>query len=170
MVVAEALARGHGVSAAVRRAPEPPPPDRVRVVTGDARDEATLAAALDGADAVLSAMGPVGDEPGTGYSDGMVGLVAAMEQTGPARLVITANARVLDDRPLTGSYASVSEEHRRALATLRASGLGWTVVAAPMLTDDEPGGGYRATLGARGEGREIDRRDFARAVVDALDH
>jgi uncharacterized protein YbjT (DUF2867 family) len=158
------------VTAAVRRPPDPPPDAAVRIVTGDAREPETLVAALEGTDAVLSAMGPVGDAPGTDYSDGIAALAAAMEASGPDRLVITANARVLDERPLTGPYAAVSKDHRRALATLRASGLRWTVIDTPMLTDGEPRDAYEATVDARGAGGDIDRADFARAVVDALDH
>ena len=169
-VVAEALARGHAVTAVVRRPPDPPMDPAARKVIGDARDPGAVTSALEGADAVLSAMGPAGDDPGTVYSDAIASLVAAMEASGPRRLVITANARVFDDRPLAGPYAAVSEEHRRAHATLRASGLDWTIVATPMLTDDETGDSYTLTVDGKGEGREIDRRDFARAVVDALDH
>jgi putative NADH-flavin reductase len=170
MVVAEALAKGHAVIAVVRRPPDPPLDPAARTVTGDARDAASLAQALAGADAVLSAMGPAGEDPGTVYSDAVAALVVAMTAHGPARLVIAANARVLDEDPLTGPYVAVSEEHRRALATLRGSDLSWTIVATPMLTDDAPIGTYTATLEGRGGGGEIDRADFARAIVDALDH
>ncbi len=169
-VVAEALARGHLVTAMVRRPPEPQMASGARIVTGDARDAAAVARALEGAEAVLSAMGPAGNDPGTAYSHAVVALVAAMEATGPSRLVITANARVFDDRPLSGPFAGVSEEHRRALATLRASRLEWTVLATPMLTDEETADSYTLTVDGKGEGREIDRRNFARAVVDALEH
>jgi putative NADH-flavin reductase len=169
-VVAEAFARGHAVTAVVRRPPDPPLDPAARIVTGDARDPVAVAAALEGADAILSAMGPAGDDPGTAYSDAIAALVTAMGASGPRRLVITANARVFDDRPLAGQYAGVSQEHRRALATLRASGLDWTVVATPMLTDEAPTGSYEATIDAAGDGRDIDRADFARAVVDALEH
>jgi putative NADH-flavin reductase len=168
-VVAEALVRRHEVTAVVRRPPDPPLDPAARTVTGDARDAAALAQALEGADAVLSAMGPAGEDPGTVYSEAVAALVAAMEASGPARLVITANSWVFGDDPLTGPYAGVSREHRRALARLRASRLDWTVVATPMLTDDAPAAGYSAIVDAT-EGGTIDRVDFARAVVDALDH
>jgi putative NADH-flavin reductase len=169
-VVAEALARGHAVTAVVRRPADPPLDPLARIVTGDARAPDAVAAALEGAEAVLSAMGPVGDDPGTVYSEAIASLVGAMETGGPRRLVITANARVFDDRPLAGPYAGVSEEHRRVLVTLRASGLDWTVVATPMLTDEAPAGTYEAAIDAKGDGRDIDRNDFAHAVVDALEH
>jgi putative NADH-flavin reductase len=169
-VVAEALARGHAVTAVVRRPPDPPLDLAATVVTGDARDDQAVSAVVKGADAVLSAMGPAGEDPGTVYSEAIASLAGAMATDGPRRLVITANSRVLDERPLTGPYAGVSEEHRRALTTLRASGLDWTVVATPMLTDEAPAGSYGAAIDVRGDGDGIDRTDFARAVVDALDH
>jgi putative NADH-flavin reductase len=169
-VVAEALARGHAVTAVVRRPPDPPPDPSVRLVTGDARDPAAVGAALEGADAVISAMGPKNGTQDTAYSDAVGGLVAAMGSRGPSRLIITANTRVLDDGSLDGPFADVSGEHRRAFAKLRASGLDWTVVAASMLSDAAATGGYTATLGALGASGEIDRLDFARAVVDAMEH
>jgi putative NADH-flavin reductase len=169
-VVAEALDRGHDVTAVVRRPPEPPFGPAARIVTGDARDPDALDVALEGAEAVLSAMGPAGETPGTAYSEAIASLVGAMQAAGPLRLVITANTRVFDDLPLSGPYAGVSGEHRRALRTLRASGLAWTVVATPMLTDDAPTGGYRTAIDATSGGGDIDRSDFARAIVDALDH
>jgi putative NADH-flavin reductase len=168
--VDEVLARDRAVTAVARRSPDPPLDARAEVVTADARDSAAVSSALSGADAVLSAMGPVGDDPGTSYSDGMVALVASMEASPVRRVVVAANARVLDDRPLEGPYAAVSQEHRRALDALRRSTLDWTVVATPMLSDAEPSRAYEATVGGRGEGRSIVRRDYAVALVDALDH
>jgi putative NADH-flavin reductase len=115
-------------------------------------------------------MGPVGDDPGTEYSDGIGALVESMEASTVRRVVIAANARVLDDRPLEGPYAAVSEEHRRALDAIRRSTLDWTVVATPMLSDAEPRHSYTATVDGRGAGRSIVRRDYAVALVDGLDH
>jgi len=169
-VVDEALSRGHEVTAFVRDAAEAAFPDDVTVVAGDARERGAVGAALAGVDAVLSAMGPVGDDPGTVYSEAVATVAAAMSTAGIRRLAVTANSRVLDDRPLKGAFAAVSEEHRRALATLRASDLDWTVVATPMLSDDEAAGTYRATLDDVPEGDRIPRPDFARALADALDH
>jgi putative NADH-flavin reductase len=169
-VVDEALARGHSVTAVARRPPDPPLTAAVETVVANLGDSAAVSSALGSADAVVSAMGPVGDDPGTEYSDGIVALAESMEASTVRRVVIAANARVLDDRPLEGPYAAVSEEHRRALNAIRRSTLDWTVVATPMLSDAEPRHSYTATVDARGEGRSIVRRDFAVALVDALDH
>jgi len=170
-LVAQALERGHSVTAFARSTPTDDSLAGVdRVVTGDARNPAAVDAALRGAEAVVSAMGHKGPDPSTVYSDAIGTLARAMAAAGLRRLVISANSRVLDDGPLEGPYAAVSQEHRDALATLRACDLDWTVVAAPMLSDDERRASYRAIVGARGSGPAIVRADFATALLDALDH
>ena len=58
-IVAEAAARGHRVTALARSLPATPTAD-VRYVQGDARDEATLADVVLGADVVVAALAPRG--------------------------------------------------------------------------------------------------------------
>jgi putative NADH-flavin reductase len=170
-LAAQALERGHAVTAFVRSAPGAELfPGVDRVVTGDARNADAVRSALQVAEAVVSVMGPKGPDPGTMYSDGIGTLAGTMVEVGPRRLVLSANSRVLDDRELWGSYADVSQEHRHALAAVRACDLDWTFVATPMLSDDEPRGAYQAVVGARSAGSEITRADYATALLDALDH
>ncbi|MEX0650630.1 MAG: NAD(P)H-binding protein, partial [Actinomycetota bacterium] len=126
--------------------------------------------ALRDAEAVVSAMGPKGPDPASVYSNAIGTLTQSMVAAGARRLVISANSRVLDDRPLEGPYAAVSQEHRDALACLQVADLDWTMVATPMLCDDEPRGSYEVVVGDRGNGKSITRADFAAAMLDALDH
>jgi putative NADH-flavin reductase len=58
-IAAEAAARGHQVTALSRSLPGAPVPD-VTYVQGDATDQATLAAAIKGADVVAGALAPRG--------------------------------------------------------------------------------------------------------------
>lgn len=58
-IVAEAAARGHQVTALSRSLPDVSVPD-VTYVQGDATDEATLSAAIEGADVVVAALAPRG--------------------------------------------------------------------------------------------------------------
>ncbi len=170
-LVAQALERGHSITSFVRSTPKGDSLAGVdRVVTGDARNTTAVGSALRDVDAVVSAMGPKGPDPGTTYSDSIGTLVRTMEATDVRRVVISANSRVLDERPLEGPYAGVSQEHRDALLGVRASGLDWTVVSTSMLSDDEPTGAYGAVIGAPAPGRSISRADFATALLDALDH
>jgi len=170
LVVAEALERGHVVTAFARPTPAEGSLGPVeRVVTGDARNPAAVASALRDVEAVISAMGPKGPDPGSMYSEAIGGLVRAMGEADVRRLVISANSRVLDEDALEEPYAAVSREHREALATLRASDVDWTVVSTPLLSEEEPSGAYAATVDARAPGGSIARADFATALLDALD-
>ena len=63
-IVAEAAARGHQVTALSRSLPDAPIPD-VTYVQGDATDEATLSAPIEGADVVVGALAPRGPLAGT---------------------------------------------------------------------------------------------------------
>ncbi|MEU8288208.1 NAD(P)H-binding protein [Micromonospora sp. NPDC048905] len=58
-IVAEAAARGHQVTALSRSVPSAPVPN-VTYRQGDARDEATLSASIDGTDVVVAALAPRG--------------------------------------------------------------------------------------------------------------
>ena len=170
-LVAQAVERGHSVTAFVRSATSDGALAGVaRIVTGDARNADAVASALRDAEAVVSAMGPTGPDPGSVYSDAIRTLARSMETAGVRRLVISANSRVLDERPLSGPYAGVSQEHREAFGTLRASDLDWTVMATPALSDDEAHGAHDVAVGARSSGGGIARADFATALLDALDH
>ena len=62
--------------------------------------------------------------------------------------MIAANAKALDDSEVTGPYANVME-HRRDAVILRASRLDWTILAAPMLTDDAATGAVVSVVTAR---------------------
>lgn len=83
---------------------------------------------------------------------------------------MTANNDVLSDREVTGDYAAHAREHRRNRATLEASGLAWTIGAAPWVTDDAPIGTYEAIVDAKAPGKRLGAADFATWALDALDH
>jgi uncharacterized protein len=63
-IVAEAAARGHQVTALSRSLPDAPVPN-VTYAQGDATDEATLSAHIEGADVVVGALAPRGPLAGT---------------------------------------------------------------------------------------------------------
>ena len=167
-VVAQAVQRGDEVVALVRDASKQWFPDAVKVRQGDPSDAHAVEAVLVGADAVVSALGPIAEETTTEISDATRVIVDAMERLGPRRIVIATNGKVLDDSEVTGSYANVAEEHRRDAAILRASRLDWTVLAAPMLNDDAATGAVVPVVDGKAPGRSITRGDFAAALLDAI--
>ena len=166
-VVRQALARGHDVTAFVRRGGDGPVDD-VRVVEGDARDAGAVSGAVADADVVASvlALMSAGAEPE--HSEATRTVVEAAERTGVRRIVVTANTDVLSDREPSGEFAAMGREHRRNRATLEASGLDWTIGAAPWVTDDPPTGSYEAVLDATAPGNRLGAADLATFVLDAI--
>jgi putative NADH-flavin reductase len=169
-VVPQAVARGDDVTAFVRDASKQWFPDAVVVHQGDPSDAESVEKALTGADAAISALGPIAGETESEISDATRTIVEVMQRTGPHRLVVAVNNTVFSDREVTGEYANVAAEHRRDLALLRESTLAWTVVAAPMLNDEPGSGSYDAVIDGRAPGRSITRADFAAALLDAHAH
>lgn len=90
-IVREALARGHEITALVRsRAKAAALLAGASLEEGDARDPVVLSRALDGCDAVISALGTRKIslfKPVTLMSDATRALVSSMEKQGVARLV-----------------------------------------------------------------------------------
>jgi putative NADH-flavin reductase len=169
-IVPQAVSRGHDVTAYVRDASKQWFPDAVVVHQGDPSDARSVEKALTGADAVISALGPIAGETESEISDATKTIVDTMERTGPHRLVVAANNTVFSDREVTGEYANVAAEHRRDLTILQESALAWTVMAAPMLNDDPGSGSYDAVIDGRARGRSMARANLAAALLDALTH
>ena len=164
-----ALDQGIDVVALVRHEPEPPLDARVAVTVVDLRDQDAIAPELAGADAVVSAIGPVAGVTVTEVSESTQAVVDAMTRAGVRRMVAAANGKVFTDDEVTGEYANVAAEHRRDAAILAASGLEWTIVAAPFLTDDPATGEVRTVVDGKGPGRSLTRADFAAVLLEALD-
>lgn len=155
-VVDQALACGWQVTALVRRArPGDEGREGLCIIEGDLRDGQQVNRALQGTTAVLCAAGP---GRGTAPEDVTLGLrqvVDVMQQRGVRRLVAVATAacRLPGDRRsleaalsarfvrlLIGRDVRAKEEQ---LGLLRDSGLEWTALRPPRLTDEPARGGWR---------------------------
>ncbi len=182
-VVRQALARGHEVSAVVRRpAAFTLTHERLRVLRGDVLDADSLAGAMKGAQAVLSALG-IGAQraPTTLYSEGTSHIIAAMRAAGVSRLVgISAvvagpwsDASPLERRllyPLLQHFFGASYDDMRRMEDIVVhSGIDWTIFRPPRLTNTAARSAYRtSTEGPLRRARVITRGDLARAMVDAV--
>ena len=179
LIVRDAVAKGHSVVALVRSKASADLPG-ASMIEGDARDEATLARAMDGCDAVVSALGT-----GMGFRKvdlltvATRALITAMTRNGVRRLVCVSALGVGDSRghggfvfdrlfqPLLLSQAYKDKERQEA--AIRASSLDWVVVRPAMLTNDPPRGRVRATADLAGvNGGKIARADVAQFVVEQL--
>lgn len=180
-VVEELLRRGHPVTALARDPGKLGPlAGRVSVVTGEARDAAALAAAVTGADAVLSALGPVGKDR-TLHTDVAPRLVEAMRSAGVRRFVGISGAGVdapgdrksRRDRIISKLVhvfgGAVAQDKERERETWAASGLDWTLVRPPRIVDG-PGTGEVAHDAVHTQrSTKITRPDLARFLVDQLE-
>jgi uncharacterized protein YbjT (DUF2867 family) len=188
-----ALAAGHAVTAVVRN-PAALPAD-VHAVRVDltAPDPVALVGAVAGADAVLSAAGARARSESGVAERGTRAIVAAMKETGARRLVVVSAAPIgtvpSPDRPhpprhdpgegfvmrtlLTPVVKRVFRANYADLARMedvvRNSGLDWTVVRPPKLTDKPLTASYRAAYGRnlRG-GTSVPRADVAHYMLRAL--
>ncbi|MCW3842955.1 NAD(P)H-binding protein [Micromonospora yasonensis] len=194
-LVDQALAADHDVTAVVRD-PARLPGTAARVVTADlaAADRTALRAALDGADAVLSGLGPRSRADAGVASRGTRTITEAMTGSGVRRLVVVSAAPVgvvpSPGRPNPPRYdpgdgplmrfvlgpaiRRVLRRHYVDLALmeeeLREGALDWTVVRPPRLTDGPLTAAYRTAYGRniRG-GLRVSRADVAHLMLALLD-
>jgi putative NADH-flavin reductase len=169
LVVDQALARGHDVTAFVRDPSRVESGrERLRVVRGDATDPATVAGALAAQAAVVSALGTGKSDDVTGLFEATRTVVEAMERIGPRRLALISNVGVLLKK-VDHRYEAVVTQHRRNLDLMRASALDWVAAAPPGLTDEQGAGVYQAVLEARPPSWTIPRADLATFLLDAVE-
>ncbi len=177
LVVAEAARRGHDVVAVARHQPVSSPSARVTPVTAPVQDTTALARAMQGADAVVSAIGT-----GTGrretdlYSLGTERLVDAMWSAGLRRLVVVSAVpvgpatgtgdRVLR-RVLYGFFGGTYRDMARMERLLEErTDVDATVVRPPRLVDGPVTGYRRAEDTALDRVGRISRADLAIELVD----
>src|SRR5260370_28636862 len=197
-VVEQAVAAGHDVTAVVRdpKKLSEPVRQKVRTITADlaAPDLGALESAVAGADAVLSGLGPRRLSEAGITSRGTRAIVDAMKATDARRIVVVSAAPIgtvpSPGRPnpprhdpgegffmrnlLSPMIKTVLRKHYADLALmediLRDSGLLWTVMRPPRLTDKPLSRTYRSAYGQnlRG-GLTISRADVADMMLRVLE-
>lgn len=179
LIVRGAVAKNHSVVALVRSTARADLPGAA-LIEGDARNENILGRALDGCDAVVSALGTgIGFRKVSLLAEATRALVTAMTRHGVRRLVCTSALGVGDSRghggfvfdrlfqPLLLSQAY--KDKNRQEAVIHASSLDWVVLRPAMLTDEPARGSVRAVSDLAGvNGGKVARADVARFVVDQL--
>jgi putative NADH-flavin reductase len=172
-VVAEAVARGHRVTAAVRD------PERYagEAVAADVTDAGSVAAAVAGHDAVVSAAYAAGSASGEFFPAAAQALVRGLGRAGVGRLVVAGIGTTLETAPgvavhdapgFPAEHREFSLGHAAELAVLRAAALDWVVVAPPpVVLDEGPGtGAYRSAVTTLVPAESFSYADFALALVD----
>jgi uncharacterized protein YbjT (DUF2867 family) len=182
-LVAQALAAGHRVTAFVRDPAKLPERPGLAAVQGDVADPAVIDRAFAApADAVLCALGMYLKEPGTPLTEATRHILAAMKRHGVGRLVVCSSMGAGETRGIGPIWVRAVQsfilKHTLADKTgqeeaIRASGLAWTIVRPPRLTDGPAVGGYLRWEGMKPRAGkplwQIARADVAAEMLRALD-
>jgi len=176
LVLSEGVRRGSSMTAFTRR---PKDLEGVQgltaVVSGDGRNVEDLRGAFRGQDAVISIVSSEGRGATTVMSDVVRAELAAMQEVGVRRLVVVSVSAIEGNRPwilinlvrwiLRKPYADFGRMER----LVRSSGLEWTIVRPPRLTNGEKTGRVRSVAGVKQLQNgpfSITRADLAAILVD----
>lgn len=183
-IIEEALKQGYNLSVYTRDAKKLASfAGRVEIVVGDLQDQSAIAKCVQGADAVISALGPNslkvrGDKP---IMHGLSNIIAAMKHAGVRRLVQISTAAYRD--PKDGSafkthafvllfrvIARKGYEDIKATGELIAdSDLDWTLVRIPNLKDGPADGSVDVGwYGKTKLGMTLSRGNLAKFLVDQV--
>ena len=180
-IVKQALDRRHKITALVR-APERLKEfrERIEVVEGDLLSAADLASVISGHDAVLSTFGP---RVPLSKSDWNllhrfgVALSDAMGSDGTRRAVIISTAFLFKDSFLPPAnligrlfFRQIVDDAAEMESIVQKSGLDWTLVRPPRLTDQPKRGRFRVREGhLPGFGFTISRADVAAFMLKTVE-
>jgi putative NADH-flavin reductase len=184
-LVEQALDHGHTVVAFVRDAAKLPLSpddydDRLVVIEGDAYTGEGVAAAVEGADAVVSTLGQTDGSPDDLLTVAGDHVLDAMADHGSDRFVTLVGAGVREEGEsvsVTGRMMGgllkllareVLDDAAEHVVRVKATDTRWTVVRAPRLVDGEGTGDYAAGDIALGFAA-IERADVARFLLDCVE-
>jgi putative NADH-flavin reductase len=191
LLTQRSLAAGYEVTALLRRPEEFPLSNQVRVVQGSAFDLNSVRKTVEGADAVLSALGANSLKKEDVLERAVPQIIAAMQETvsesKPVRRIIVLGSAgalpaSLDKQPAWRRWIVQNVVYKTVLKypvasqisqwnELSHSGLDWTMVMPPMLTNGAAHGVYRVDGDAlpRNGGR-ISRADVADFMMRQIDN
>lgn len=181
-VLERLLQGGHGVRALVREPSKLTQTSALlEIVQGDVLDAVAVSETVAGCDAVVCVLGHVKGSPPTLQADGTRNVVDAMRAHRVDRIVSLSGGGLssphdrprLPDRAIRGllkaTAGHVLADAQRHLGLLEASGLKWTVVRAPRLSERPGRGQYRVGWVGVNASTQISRDDLADFIVTQVD-
>jgi putative NADH-flavin reductase len=181
LVVEQALAAGHQVTALARNPAALPTLDGLTVVQGDVLDPSAVQRAVAGGDAVISALGIANREPTRIFSEGVANMLRAMKAEEVRRIVVLSadgveenpnvniGQRLVTKLIVARIFRNRWDDMRRMEHELAGSDADWTAIRAPGLKDGERTGRYRVSNGAPvANASRISRADLADYILTHL--
>lgn len=180
----KALSANHKVKA-LARTPEKIPLDRhaeLTVVEGNVLNETDVAETISGTEVVLSLFGHVKDSPKWLQTKGTKNIIGAMKNEGVKRVISLSGGGLPfpeKDRPklpdliirtiMKLAVPTILNDAKAHAEVLKKSGLDWTIVRGPRLTEEPEKGAYRIGWVGVNASTEIGRADLADFLLTQLD-
>ena len=125
--------------------------ENLQLVQGALFDEGQVYDAINGCDAVLSAIG--GDFTGTDKTRtlGIKNIIKQMKKASVNRIIaiggsgilnLDENNLLIDHKDYPKQYIPVGKEHQKAYEQLKESGLDWTIIGSPEIINNGPTGKF----------------------------
>ena len=155
--------------------------EHLTVVQGDVLSAADVARTVRGTEAVVSLIGHVKGSPANLQTDGTRHIIAAMRAEGIRRIISLTGGGVPapPDQPKLGDkifrfimkvgFKDMLNDAVAHAELLKASGLDWTVVRGPRLTQDPAAGSYRVGAVGVNASMSLSRADLAAFLLKELE-
>jgi putative NADH-flavin reductase len=172
LVMAEALVRGHTVTAIVRAPERVQSQDRLHIVVGDPLSANLLAPLLRDHEVVISCLGQRSRRDANLLSEAAAAMLEAMGRTGARRWLVISQGLLFPSRnPLIALLRIILARHvgdsGRMERLVQASDTDWTIVRPPRLVEGGARRGYRVAVGASPQrGWAMNYGDLASYLVD----
>jgi putative NADH-flavin reductase len=178
-IVKQSLEQGHNVTAFVRDAARMPIKDqRLTLVLGDVFDPASVAQAVEGQDAVISALGAGSDlKKTTVRTTGTINIINSMQHSNVKRLVVVTAMGVGESWDTLSFFnkfffatllKSSRDDHETQEAAVKKSELDWTIIRPSGLTNTPLTKSYNIGENIRAKTSKIARADVAHAILKEL--
>jgi len=150
-LVRKSLDAGHSVRAFGRSVNKLSPHANLELIQGDIFNPSDVSKAIQGCDAVLSALGGGTEADDRTRSNGIKMICDQMKKNNVRRIIAIGNSGVLNKNEeqlnmeapeFDQRFLSVANEHLRSFRELEKSGLDFTFMCAPSLKDEEASGQY----------------------------
>lgn len=169
-LVEQALQAGHEVTALARNASSLP---GVHIVTGNLSQPEAMQSVVQGADVVISVLGMRSGDPTPVCSNGMQSILQAMNAAGTQRLIALSAYGALESaqdsvfiRLIRKIIASKMRDKDAMEVLVRHSGMRWTLVRPPMLSNGAQTGRYRVGTDLQpGLTSKLSRADLAAFIL-----
>jgi putative NADH-flavin reductase len=155
--------------------------DNLTIVQGDAEDAEAVARAVEGVDAVISALGQTSSSSSRLLTHAGNNIMQAMQEHDVDRFISLVGAGVdtpKDESTLGRKFMrglmklfarDVLEDAQQHSEQVMASDLDWTLVRPPRLTEDPGTGQYESGELSLGPGAKLTRDDLGKFMVEQVE-